>query len=128
MGFDTRTLRRLMPITLALLSASMGLDVGGGWITAARADDTTYSPDFTRVEGDSGDNGSSCGKSGRGGSAPPTSVSTTFNSAITGYAGGQSQGGNGGNGRDSCTEGITCLLYTSPSPRDKRQSRMPSSA
>ena len=27
----------------------------------------------------------------------------------------------------SVTEGI-CLLYTSPSPRDKRQSRMPSSA
>ena len=25
-------------------------------------------------------------------------------------------------------EYITCLLYTSPSPRDKRQSRMPSSA
>ena len=25
-------------------------------------------------------------------------------------------------------EGYTCLLYTSPSPRDKRQSRMPSSA
>ena len=25
-------------------------------------------------------------------------------------------------------EGIACLLYTSPSPRDKRQSRMPSSA
>ena len=24
--------------------------------------------------------------------------------------------------------GDTCLLYTSPSPRDKRQSRMPSSA
>ena len=24
--------------------------------------------------------------------------------------------------------GISCLLYTSPSPRDKRQSRMPSSA
>ena len=24
--------------------------------------------------------------------------------------------------------GMTCLLYTSPSPRDKRQSRMPSSA
>ena len=24
--------------------------------------------------------------------------------------------------------GIACLLYTSPSPRDKRQSRMPSSA
>ena len=28
----------------------------------------------------------------------------------------------------SLYEGITCLLYTSPSPRDKRQSRMPSSA
>ena len=26
------------------------------------------------------------------------------------------------------TYGIICLLYTSPSPRDKRQSRMPSSA
>ena len=25
-------------------------------------------------------------------------------------------------------EGTICLLYTSPSPRDKRQSRMPSSA
>ena len=25
-------------------------------------------------------------------------------------------------------ETYTCLLYTSPSPRDKRQSRMPSSA
>ena len=25
-------------------------------------------------------------------------------------------------------ENINCLLYTSPSPRDKRQSRMPSSA
>ena len=24
--------------------------------------------------------------------------------------------------------GLACLLYTSPSPRDKRQSRMPSSA
>ena len=24
--------------------------------------------------------------------------------------------------------GMSCLLYTSPSPRDKRQSRMPSSA
>ena len=27
-----------------------------------------------------------------------------------------------------CDECGTCLLYTSPSPRDKRQSRMPSSA
>ena len=26
------------------------------------------------------------------------------------------------------TPGDSCLLYTSPSPRDKRQSRMPSSA
>ena len=27
-----------------------------------------------------------------------------------------------------CALTLTCLLYTSPSPRDKRQSRMPSSA
>ena len=27
-----------------------------------------------------------------------------------------------------CMPDIYCLLYTSPSPRDKRQSRMPSSA
>ena len=27
-----------------------------------------------------------------------------------------------------CDECKDCLLYTSPSPRDKRQSRMPSSA
>ena len=31
-------------------------------------------------------------------------------------------------GTDSHLLNITCLLYTSPSPRDKRQSRMPSSA
>ena len=40
------------------------------------------------------------------------------------------EGINGANG--SITESValagTCLLYTSPSPRDKRQSRMPSSA
>ena len=28
----------------------------------------------------------------------------------------------------AATDGGICLLYTSPSPRDKRQSRMPSSA
>ena len=33
------------------------------------------------------------------------------------------------NENNSLFQGIyTCLLYTSPSPRDKRQSRMPSSA
>ena len=31
-------------------------------------------------------------------------------------------------GEDKVAQIITCLLYTSPSPRDKRQSRMPSSA
>ena len=30
--------------------------------------------------------------------------------------------------QENVTTGINCLLYTSPSPRDKRQSRMPSSA
>ena len=29
---------------------------------------------------------------------------------------------------DSSSRGITCLLYTSPSPRDRQKSRMPSSA
>ena len=33
-----------------------------------------------------------------------------------------------GNWTSSLTLTKTCLLYTSPSPRDKRQSRMPSSA
>ena len=28
----------------------------------------------------------------------------------------------------TATQRVACLLYTSPSPRDKRQSRMPSSA
>ena len=31
-------------------------------------------------------------------------------------------------GRKVSKDGYNCLLYTSPSPRDKRQSRMPSSA
>ena len=34
----------------------------------------------------------------------------------------------GGTRTASITGGYVCLLYTSPSPRDKRQSRMPSSA
>ena len=29
---------------------------------------------------------------------------------------------------DDAAQGITCLLYTSPSPRDRQKSRMPSSA
>ena len=33
-----------------------------------------------------------------------------------------------GNGPFNSTNPSSCLLYTSPSPRDKRQSRMPSSA
>ena len=34
----------------------------------------------------------------------------------------------GGSGMGYLAHVIACLLYTSPSPRDKRQSRMPSSA
>ena len=30
--------------------------------------------------------------------------------------------------KNASTEGSTCLLYTSPSPRDVEESRMPSSA
>ena len=36
--------------------------------------------------------------------------------------------GAGGDGSQAFEEIRYCLLYTSPSPRDKRQSRMPSSA
>ena len=39
----------------------------------------------------------------------------------------QAIGGIIGGEHSGCSE-YTCLLYTSPSPRDKRQSRMPSSA
>ena len=37
-------------------------------------------------------------------------------------------GGDGTNPGADVGDGGSCLLYTSPSPRDKRQSRMPSSA
>ena len=33
-----------------------------------------------------------------------------------------------GIGKTKLVQTLACLLYTSPSPRDKRQSRMPSSA
>ena len=36
--------------------------------------------------------------------------------------------GGGGNGPDDLNDTRNCLLYTSPSPRDSRRSRMPSSA
>ena len=44
--------------------------------------------------------------------------------AAGGGGSGGGGGGDGGSGGGDCG----CLLYTSPSPRDKRQSRMPSSA
>ena len=54
-------------------------------------------------------------------------VNLATNVATGGYAEGDTFSGieeiHGSNGFDD-----TCLLYTSPSPRDKRQSRMPSSA
>ena len=33
-----------------------------------------------------------------------------------------------GEGKTTTSVGLTCLLYTSPSPRDRQKSRMPSSA
>ena len=46
-------------------------------------------------------------------------VDTTYCWTSTRWLGGSVQG---------CVHVLVCLLYTSPSPRDKRQSRMPSSA
>ena len=46
----------------------------------------------------------------------PSPISTTFNSSATPAV------------YEAIVRGGTCLLYTSPSPRDKRHSRMPSSA
>ena len=38
------------------------------------------------------------------------------------------RGGEGDNLHDEGAESTICLLYTSPSPRDRQKSRMPSSA
>ena len=61
---------------------------------------------------------------------------TTLSSSITQYADSDARGAvsvtdSGGDGSlayNSSTGVITCLLYTSPSPRDRTRSRMPSSA
>ena len=48
--------------------------------------------------------------------------------AIVVGRGGDAAPRHGGGGGGGGVAYISCLLYTSPSPRDKRQSRMPSSA
>ena len=45
---------------------------------------------------------------------------------IAGFKGGKWKAGTAG--AADATRSITCLLYTSPSPRDRTRSRMPSSA
>ena len=55
-------------------------------------------------------------------SNPPTPEPNTEVVEAGGAAGDQAVEG------DVAANQLTCLLYTSPSPRDKRQSRMPSSA
>ena len=60
--------------------------------------------------------------------------SETINAAIKGFAEAESDGiiqfslGGAEFGSGLGVKNKVCLLYTSPSPRDKRQSRMPSSA
>ena len=73
------------------------------------------------------------------------SMSDIFDDIFGEFMGGRRGGGNGGRARSSrergddlrynleialkdAYEGKTCLLYTSPSPRDRTRSRMPSSA
>ena len=54
--------------------------------------------------------------------------STSNGASHTPKAAGPSPASKGGVAWDATYEASSCLLYTSPSPRDKRQSRMPSSA
>ena len=59
-----------------------------------------------------------------GSDANPSADTGTSNQIVIGY-------GTTGKGNNTVTIGngdITCLLYTSPSPRDRTRSRMPSSA
>ena len=63
-----------------------------------------------------------CGCKGRCYLGPPPSVvAQTDTDSADGVAGKESDG-------EMVLDASGCLLYTSPSPRDKRQSRMPSSA
>ena len=56
-------------------------------------------------------------------------LNNTQRGALTGGAAGAVIGGIIGNQNDETPEGaLICLLYTSPSPRDRQKSRMPSSA
>jgi uncharacterized membrane protein YgcG len=81
------------------------------------------------------------GQLGSGGGKKSSIYPTRFSpSACSGGGGSQGSGGNGsssctdkGNGGSSITapadyNPLPCLLYTSPSPRDRTRSRMPSSA
>ena len=52
-------------------------------------------------------------------------VRSTTTVVVTGKTGSNGSGSTGGGGSDISGG---CLLYTSPSPRDQRGSRMPSSA
>ena len=62
------------------------------------------------------------------GTVSPASVDTEHSVSTLKTAGliGGREDGDGGVREER--EDVSCLLYTSPSPRDKRQSRMPSSA
>ena len=44
------------------------------------------------------------------------------------FVGGEYQGKLADKNYKNCTQFMFCLLYTSPSPRDRQKSRMPSSA
>ena len=62
----------------------------------------------------------------------PELISKLLNNEMTKKANiviiGEKQVFESGNSITGISHNIDCLLYTSPSPRDKRQSRMPSSA
>ena len=90
--------------------------------TASRADATTITQDYTLGEY----------------WVPPKKAAAAAAAAAAKAAITDGEEGEGGEGEEPLSDDDfrgemledpkTCLLYTSPSPRDKRQSRMPSSA
>ena len=114
------------------LNGESGLTFDGTTLTVAGASNATQA--IFSGTGGSGSRGLEI-KTESGGATDEVVIIKTRASGTTGAIKFQTNGANSlelaGNGGDVTVKGGNlkfCLLYTSPSPRDKRQSRMPSSA